>query len=142
MEPIKYHSQVIIGVLIVGTFREGNNVSHTQDGKLDTLQRIAIGVLAVAQGMIRITIGITLTDGFAQYFLYIALTPAGGDEGIFVPNTVFVGVGPVKLPNCQGCLGIFVDHAVLRFSGKCCGNTGKHQNQCQTQGKQLFQFFH
>ena len=42
MEAIQNLGQIVVRVLIVGTLGEGNNVSHTQNGELDTLQRVAV----------------------------------------------------------------------------------------------------
>ena len=129
-------------MLIVGALGEGHDIRNTQDGELNTLNGIAVGVLAVAQGVVGITVGIALTDSFAQHFFHIALTPASGNKGIFIPNAVLVGVGPVVLPDSQGCLGIFIDQTVIHFGSKGCGNTGQHHHQCQTHSKNLLKLFH
>ena len=129
-------------MLVVGGLGEGHDIGNTQDGEFHTLQSVAVGVLTVAQGVVRIAVGIALTNGFAQNFFHIALAPAGGDEGVLVPDTVLVGVGPVKLPDGQGCLGILVDGAVIHLGGKSCGNTGQHHHQCQTDREQFLQIFH
>ena len=135
-------SQVVVGMLVVGGLGEGHDIGNTQDGEFHTLQSVAVGVLTVAQRMVGIAVGIALTDGFAQDFFHIALAPAGGDEGVLIPDTVLVGVGPVKLPDGQGCLGILVNGAVIHLGGKGCGNTGQHHHQCQTDRKQFLQIFH
>ena len=101
VEAVQNLGQVVVGVLVIGGFRKGNNVGYLQGGEFHALQSIAVGVLAVAQVVAGAAIGIALPDSVAQHIFHIAFTPAGGDEGILVPNTVLDGVGPVILKNRQ-----------------------------------------
>ena len=99
VEAIQNLSQIVIGMLIVDTFGEGNDVGNTDDGKLNTLQRVAVGILSITQRIVGIAVGIAFANSFAQDFFHIAFAPTGGDKGSFVPGIILVGIGPIVLPD-------------------------------------------
>ncbi|MGO5326831.1 hypothetical protein ACTQ0G_03410 [Oscillospiraceae bacterium LCP21S3_A1] len=129
-------------MLIVGGLGKGYDISHTQVAEFHALDGIAIGVLTVAQGIVGAAVGIALTNTFTQDFFHMTFAPAGGDEGILIPDTVFQGVGPVKLPDSEGAVRVLMDGGIVHLGGKGHTCTAQAHHQCQTQGQNLTQFLH
>ena len=142
IESVEHHGLVVFGMLVIGGLGKGYDISHTQVAEFYSLNGISVGVLAVAQGIIGRAVDITLTHTFAQDFFHIAFTPAGGDEGILIPDAILQGVRPVKLPDRQGTVRVLMNGGIVHLGGK--GHTGTTQahHQSQTQGQNLTHFFH
>ena len=137
VEAIQNLGHIVVGMLVIGGFSESHHISNPNNGELGTLDGIAVGVLAIAQGVVGIAVGIALTDGVAQNFFNIALPPAGADKRIFIPDTILHGVGPVKLPDGQRTLCVHIDGCILIFSGRSGNGAGYAHEKCQTQGDGL-----
>ena len=140
MEAVQYLGQVVVGVLVIGGFCESHDVGYLQGGEFHALQGIAVGVLTVAQVVAGAAIGIALPDSIAQHIFHIAFTPAGGDEGILVPNTVLDGVRPIIFENRQRAGGVRVNGGICHICGKSRGDTAEKQYQGHHQGKKLLHF--
>ena len=142
VECIQNLSQVVVGVLIVFRLSEGGNGSNVGNGEANALNGIAVTGLAVAQGVIGRTVAVAIANTVAQDVFHIGFSPAGRYKGIFAPNTVLHGIGPVILPEGQRAVCVFVDGGIIHLCCKGSGNTGHDHHQGQTQCKDLLELFH
>ena len=142
IEAIQHHGLVVFRVLVVGALRKGHDVGNPQVAEFHALNGIPVGVLAVAQSIVRRAIGIALTNTFAQDFFHIAFTPAGGDKGILIPDAVLQGVGPVKLPDGEAAVRVLMDGGIVNLGGKGQRSAAQTHDQCQTQGQNFTHFLH
>ena len=142
IEAVQHHGLVVFGMLAVGGLGKGYDISNLEVAEFHALDGISVGVLTVSQGIVGRAVGITLTNSFAQDFFHIAFTPAGGDEGILIPDTVFQGIGPVKLPDGEGAVRVLMDGGIVHLGGKGHTGTAQAHDQCQTQGQNLTHFLH
>ena len=142
VEAVEHLGQIVVGMLVIGGLGEGHNISHPQIAEFHALDGIAVGVLAVAQRVVGLAVGIALADRFAQDFFHIGFPPAGGDKGILIPHAVLHGVGEVKFPNSERAEGIFVDGSIRNFGGKGGRSAAQAQHECQTQGNEFSEVFH
>ena len=121
---------------------KGHNVRGFQIGEFHTGNGIAFAGLPVSQSVAVLAIGVPLAVGIHQSVFYIALLPAGGGKGIFIPHAVLLGVGVVEFPDGQAASGILINGFGVRFVRKDSGDAGQKQNKGHKGANNFLHGFH